>query len=92
VSLLSAGRAEGGPTLAGLWQAGLGHSAGSQSSVIPDHATLVHITGRDTVTTLFLHEEPTYNFMSFLRLMIPQGKQSQETLPWYLLLKHQVPE
>lgn len=69
-------------------RAGTFNPAGSQPSVILDHTTLVMVSLPAAGTTLLFHEEPKYNLMSFRWLVFSQGRQSQEMLPWCLLLKH----
>ena len=89
MSLLSVRRAEGshmGRSLAG--RARTFNPVGSQPSVIPYPTTLVTVSLPAVGPMLFFHEDPKFNLMSFLRLIFSQGRQSQETHPQYLLLKH----
>lgn len=66
-------------------RAGTFNPLGSQPSVIPYPAMLVAVSLPAAGSTLFLYEKPKSNWMSFLRLIFSQDRQSQDTHPWYLL-------
>lgn len=66
-------------------RAGTFNPVGSQLSVIPYPAMLVAVCLLAAGSALFLYEKPKSNLMSFLRLIFPKDRHSQETHLWYLL-------